>query len=144
MSSELNLLDKWLSFTRIHAELTNELDKALQANHQTTLNEFYVLFFLAQAPAKKLRLIELQQHVGLSQSAMSRLAVRMENKSCGVIKRLGLEDDRRGVCASITDRGEERLQAILETVTITLERALGPIRLDDLISALVHRGNTSL
>ena len=143
MSSKQNLLDKWLSFTRIHAELTNELDKTLQTNHQTTLNEFYVLFFLAQSPEKKLRLIELQRLVGLSQSAMSRLTVRLENKSCGVIKRMGFENDRRGVCASITERGEARLQEILVTVTATLERSFGAAKLDDLISSLAGTGNAA-
>ncbi|MFJ7637674.1 MarR family winged helix-turn-helix transcriptional regulator [Peribacillus sp. NPDC097264] len=124
MSHEQSLINTWLSFTHIHAELSNDLDRALQEKHQMPLNEFYVLLYLSQAPEKKLRLLELQRLVGLSQSAMSRLSVRMENKSCGVIKRLGYEDDRRGVCALITDKGEQRLREMLETVNETLNTSL--------------------
>lgn len=133
MSNEQSLMNTWLSFTHIHAMLSNELDRALQEKHQMPLNEFYVLLYLSQSPEKKLRLLELQQLVGLSQSAMSRLSVRMENKSCGVIKRLGYEDDRRGVCALITDKGEQRLQDILETVNETLTSSLSN---SDIASAL--------
>ncbi|WP_407407398.1 MarR family winged helix-turn-helix transcriptional regulator [Peribacillus sp.] len=124
MSHEQSLINTWLSFTHIHAELSNDLDRALQEKHQMPLNEFYVLLYLSQAPEKKLRLLELQRLVGLSQSAMSRLSVRMENKSCGVIKRLGYEDDRRGLCALITDKGEQRLREMLETVNETLNTSL--------------------
>ncbi|WP_285765762.1 MarR family transcriptional regulator [Peribacillus sp. SI8-4] len=138
MSSKQNLITTWLAFTRIHGELSNELDRMLQAGHQTTLNEFYVLLFLSEAPEKKLRLLELQQLVGLSQSAMSRLSVRMENKSCGVIQRLGYEDDRRGVCAIITDRGETRLQEILAAVNETLENALKKTEIDKALQLFVH------
>ncbi|MGE6378787.1 MarR family winged helix-turn-helix transcriptional regulator [Peribacillus muralis] len=138
MSSEQNLITTWLSFTRIHAELSNELDRMLQARHQTTLNEFYVLLFLSNTPEKKLRLLELQQLVGLSQSAMSRLSVRMENKTCGVIQRLGFENDRRGVCATITDRGEIRLQEILDTVNETLEKSFKKSDIDTALKLFVH------
>ncbi|CAH0290523.1 hypothetical protein SRABI96_04249 [Peribacillus sp. Bi96] len=138
MSSEQTLLNTWLSFTRIHAELANELDRMLQTRHQTALNEFYVLLFLSETPEKKLRLLELQQLVGLSQSAMSRLSVRMENKSCGVIQRLGYEDDRRGVCATITDLGEIRLQEILATVNETLEKSLNINDIDTALKLFVH------
>lgn len=130
MSHEQSLMNTWLSFTHIHAELSNDLDRALQEKYQMPLNEFYVLLYLSQSPEKKLRLLELQQLVGLSQSAMSRLSVRMENKSCGVIKRLGYEDDRRGVCALITDKGEQRLQDILETINETLKTSLSNIDID--------------
>ncbi|WP_198512571.1 MarR family winged helix-turn-helix transcriptional regulator [Bacillus sp. mrc49] len=138
MSSEQNLITTWLAFTRIHAELSNELDRMLQARHQMTLNEFYVLLFLSETPEKKLRLLELQQLVGLSQSAMSRLSVRMENKSCGVIQRIGYEDDRRGVCAIITDRGEIRLQEILATVNETLEKTFKKSEIDTALKLFAH------
>ena len=138
MSHEQSLINTWLSFTHIHAELSNDLDRALQEKHQMPLNEFYVLLYLSQAPEKKLRLLELQRLVGLSQSAMSRLSVRMENKSCGVIKRLGYEDDRRGVCALITDKGEQRLHEILETVNETLNTSLSNSDIDSALTFFMN------
>lgn len=143
MSHEQSLINTWLSFTHIHAELSNDLDRALQEKHQMPLNEFYVLLYLSQAPEKKLRLLELQRLVGLSQSAMSRLSVRMENKSCGVIKRLGYEDDRRGVCALITDKGEQRLHEILETVNETLNTSLSNSDIDSALTFFMNVKSSS-
>lgn len=138
MSNAQSLIDTWLSFTHIHAKLSSDLDRALQEKHQMPLKEFYVLLFLSKTPDKKLRLLELQQLVGLSQSAMSRLSVRMENKSCGVIERLGYEDDRRGVCALITDKGEQRLEEILATVNETLESSLTNSNMDDALNFFIQ------
>lgn len=102
------------------------------------LKEFYVLLYLSKTPDKKLRLLELQQLVGLSQSDMSRLSIRMENKSGGVIERLGYEDDRRGVCALITDKGEQRLEEILATVNETLESSLTNSNMDDALNFFIQ------
>lgn len=73
---------------------------------------------------------------------MSRLSVRMENKSCGVIQRLGYEDDRRGVCATITDRGELRLQEILATVNETLEKSLKTSDIDTALKFFINVKNS--
>ncbi|MGG3944273.1 hypothetical protein ABEV54_23030 [Peribacillus psychrosaccharolyticus] len=62
----------------------------------------------------------------------------MENKSCGVIKRLGYEDDRRGVCALITDKGEQRLQDILETINETLKTSLSNIDIDSALTFFMN------
>jgi DNA-binding MarR family transcriptional regulator len=86
-NQEKKYLDNWLSITNIQMGITNELESALQKNHNLSLKEFYVLYFLSKTSDKQLRLQQLQDMVGLSQSAISRLVVRLEAKSCGVLQR---------------------------------------------------------
>ncbi|GKU82215.1 MarR family winged helix-turn-helix transcriptional regulator [Niallia sp. NCCP-28] len=114
----------WLTLTSMQERVANELENALQAAHQLSLREFYVLLFLAQASEKKLRLQQLQEMVNLSQSALSRLVARMEAKSCGALQRHVCQDDRRGIYTSLTAYGEEKLAKAKKTFQQTLNEAL--------------------
>lgn len=96
----------------------------LQREFDMSLNEFYVLLFLSEAPEKKLRLQQLQSMVGLSQSAMSRLVSRFEEKGCGALERKICDDDRRGVYTSLTPIGEDKLSKASAAVNLVLEREL--------------------
>jgi len=118
------LLASWLAFTSIQEKAANELENALQAAHQLSLREFYVLLFLAQASEKKLRLQQLQEMVNLSQSALSRLVARMEAKSCGALERHICQDDRRGIYTSLTASGEEKFAKAKNTFQQTLNETL--------------------
>ncbi|MED4241112.1 MarR family transcriptional regulator [Priestia megaterium] len=95
--------------------LTNELQSALQKNHNLSLKEFYVLYFISQTSEKKLRLQQIQELVGLSQSATSRLVDRLEAENCGALQRHICEDDRRGIYTRLTPLGEEKLKKTLDT-----------------------------
>src|SRR3954464_7115008 len=117
-----HLITNWLSFSNLQMKITNELERSLQQNNQLSLNEFYVLLFLSEAPEKKLKLQQLQNNVGLSQSAMSRLVSRFEARDCGVLKRNICVDDRRAIYTSLTPQGEEKLKAAIVTFNETLER----------------------
>ncbi|KAE8557639.1 MarR family winged helix-turn-helix transcriptional regulator, partial [Paenibacillus polymyxa] len=107
-NNTIELLNIWLSLTKLQSNINDELEHALQENYSLSLNEFLVLYFLSQTEEKKLRLQHLQEMVGLSQSALSRLVVRMEAKSCGALQRHICEDDRRGIYTSMTDFGEKK------------------------------------
>ncbi|MCT2342991.1 MarR family transcriptional regulator [Niallia taxi] len=113
-------IESWLSLSGLQARIANELEHVLQNRHQLSLREFYVLLFLSKAPEKKLRLQQLQEMVGLSQSALSRLVTRLEAKNCGVLKRHICTDDRRGIYTSLTEYGEEKLKLSNETFSTTL------------------------
>ncbi|WP_412762564.1 MarR family winged helix-turn-helix transcriptional regulator [Priestia megaterium] len=109
------LLNNWLSLTNLQMSLTNELQSALQKNHNLSLKEFYVLYFISQTSEKKLRLQQIQELVGLSQSATSRLVDRLEAENCGALQRHICEDDRRGIYTRLTPLGEEKLKKTLDT-----------------------------
>jgi DNA-binding MarR family transcriptional regulator len=116
------LINNWFSFSNLQTKITNELESNLQQKHQLSLKEFYVLLFLSEVPEKKLKLQQLQNMVGLSQSAMSRLVSRFEAKDCGTLKRDICVDDRRAIFTSLTPEGEEKLKQAMVTFQDTLEK----------------------
>lgn len=117
------LLDNWLSFTNIQTSINNKLESALQENYSLSLKEFYVLYFLSQTSDKQLRLQKLEEMVGLSQSAISRLVGRMEAKSCGALQRHVCEDDRRGIYTRLTEIGENKFKRALVTFNEIIQSA---------------------
>lgn len=86
-----------------------------------------------------MRLQQLQEMVGLSQSAISRLVVRLEAKSCGVLQRQICEDDRRGIYTRLTRLGEEKLQISLNTVHEILHSAFSKGNLQDELQSLIKK-----
>lgn len=138
-NQEKKYLDNWLSITNIQMSITNELESALQKNHNLSLKEFYVLYFLSKTSEKQLRLQQLQEMVGLSQSAISRLVVRLEAKSCGVLQRQICEDDRRGIYTRLTTLGEEKLQISLNTVHEILHSAFSKGNLQEELQSLIEK-----
>ncbi|MFK4341934.1 MULTISPECIES: MarR family winged helix-turn-helix transcriptional regulator [unclassified Paenibacillus] len=124
LQHENELLDVWLSLSHIHSTLNDKLEQALLQNYDLSLKEFYVLSFISNSEDKELRLQQLQEMVGLSQSATSRLVVRMEAKNCGALQRHICEDDRRGVYTRITELGENKFQRALQTFNQVLQSEL--------------------
>ncbi|CAN7662505.1 MarR family transcriptional regulator [Peribacillus frigoritolerans] len=109
------LLDNWLSLTHIQMKINNALEAVFQEKYDLTLKEFYVLYYLSLAYNKRLRLQDLPDLVGLSQSAVSRLVTRLEARSCQTLQRSACEDDLRGVYTSLTTKGEEAVKECIET-----------------------------
>ncbi|KAB2492797.1 MarR family winged helix-turn-helix transcriptional regulator [Priestia endophytica] len=119
-----DLLDNWLSIINVQTNIANTLERALEEKYSLSLKEFYVLYFLSQTDDKQLRLQQLQEMVGLSQSAISRLVGRMEANSCGALERHLCEDDRRGIYTRLTPLGEEKLNKALATFEEILQSTL--------------------
>ncbi|PNQ85994.1 MarR family winged helix-turn-helix transcriptional regulator [Paenibacillus polymyxa] len=138
-NNTIELLNIWLSLTKLQSNINDELEHALQENYGLSLNEFLVLYFLSQTEEKKLRLQHLHEMVGLSQSALSRLVVRMEAKNCGALQRHICEDDRRGIYTSMTDFGEKKFDRALETFNQILESALSKDELKQKLQSLIEK-----
>ncbi|GIO08561.1 MarR family transcriptional regulator [Brevibacillus reuszeri] len=115
------MLSDWLTLTQIQASITSELERELQDKYNLSLNEFYVLYFLSQTNEKKLRLQKLQDMIGLSQSAVSRMVGRLEANNCKALQRHVCEADRRGIYTSLTEVGEENFHKALGTVNEILQ-----------------------
>ncbi|WP_419873287.1 MarR family winged helix-turn-helix transcriptional regulator [Candidatus Pristimantibacillus sp. PTI5] len=135
------ILDNWLSFTNIQMSINNKLETALQENYGLSLKEFYVLYFLSQTNDKELRLLQLQEMIGLSQSAISRLVGRMEAKSCGALQRHVCEDDRRGIYTRMTELGEEKLNMALLTFNEIFQTAFMEDGLQPELQSLIEKFN---
>ncbi|WP_144522906.1 MarR family winged helix-turn-helix transcriptional regulator [Bacillus pumilus] len=123
MSKELQLeiLNNWVNFNAMTDKIINELETALKEQNNISLKEFYVMYYLSQETDRKLRLQQLQELIGLSQSAMSRLVGRLEAKTCGSLERSTCEDDKRGIYTSLTQAGEERFGRALQTFNLAMK-----------------------
>ncbi|SFE72277.1 MarR family winged helix-turn-helix transcriptional regulator [Trichococcus pasteurii] len=122
---------QWLEINNFHLKVESTLEKSLQMNHNLSLKEFYVLYFLSQEPDQKLKLQDLEEKVGLSQSAVSRLVSKFEAKGCGALERNVCEQDRRIVHTSLTKTGAAKLAAAAATVEQVLTESFSemPVQL---------------
>ena len=112
-------LNDWLKLQSLTQQIDQELTAALQTLvDQISLNEFYVLHFLAQAEGQPLRVNDLSAKLGLSQSATSRMLTRFE-RTCEVIERQPSAVDKRSVLIHLTSAGWQYLQ--------NAERVVAPI-----------------
>ena len=98
----------WIGLIRAHATLTRKMDANLQAEHGLTINDYEVLLALARAPDRRMRRVDLAEHVLLTQSGITRLLQGLER--AGVVERADCPTDGRVVYAQLTERGYERLR----------------------------------
>lgn len=133
-----DLIANWLTLTHIQMNVTNELEANLQAKHGLSINEFYLLLFLSEAPEKKLKLQKLESMVGLSQSAISRLVSRFEAKGCGALERKACDDDRRSIYTALTSIGEDKLIRAQETFKDTLMKSFPEKDVEELLKQMIQ------
>ncbi|MEV4420547.1 MarR family winged helix-turn-helix transcriptional regulator [Patulibacter sp. NPDC049589] len=116
----------WSRVAAFASAVDASLGKWLLEQYRVGLTEYRALAHLADAPDKELRVNDLAQRVGLSQSSATRLVSRLDAKA--LTRRDVCPDDARGVYAVITDQGEalvrevrgpyeERVSALLGAVT---------------------------
>jgi DNA-binding MarR family transcriptional regulator len=96
--------ETWESLFRAQVAVMRKL-QAAPAFKNIALNEYDVLFTLSRCPSGWLRLNELNDHVLLSQSSLSRLVERLEKR--GYVERTPAPDDGRGVLVRLTEDGRE-------------------------------------
>lgn len=85
------------------AALLRVYERELQADCGISLGWYDVLVHLSEAPGRRLRMTDLAGALLLSPSWLSRRVERME--AAGLVRRSRATDDRRGVCAELTDTG---------------------------------------
>lgn len=119
-----NLTQEWLNRTREQKKNLELLETRLIEKSNITLNEYYVLYFLNISEEKEMRLNDLQLEIGLSQSAMSRMISRMENKNCSLIERHCCMTDRRGIYIGITKSGYLKLKSSQKIVDSIVRKFL--------------------
>ncbi|MEQ6353297.1 MarR family transcriptional regulator [Lysinibacillus sp. M3] len=129
MDNQETFMEDWLSIDTTMSKVKKETESILQANYNISLKEFYVLYYISKSPDKKLRLQQLQEKIGLSQSALSRLVAGMESSSCGALEKSVCTDDRRGTYTKLTELGETKLKKALQDFRWVVEKYLS---IDDL------------
>lgn len=106
-------LAAWRAYLRGHAGVTRALEAELVTGPGLTLAAYDVLVQLAEAPGRRLRMTELADAVLLSRSGITRLVDRLVRD--GLVERSPVAEDGRGVAATLTGAGLERLRGASRT-----------------------------
>ena len=101
-------LASWRAYLRGHATVTRALEADLVAGPRLSLASYDVLVQLVEAPGGRLRMTELADAVLLSRSGVTRLVDRLQRD--GLVVRAPVAEDGRGVAATITEHGVDRLR----------------------------------
>jgi DNA-binding MarR family transcriptional regulator len=115
--------ETWESLFRAQVAVMRRL-QAGPAFRKVALNEYDVLFTLSRCPSGWLRLNELNDHVLLSQSSLSRLVERLEKR--GLVVRMAAPDDGRGVLLKLTEEGSALQKEIGREHVRDISRLVGP------------------
>jgi DNA-binding MarR family transcriptional regulator len=105
-------VESWRSLNATHAAVHAALDSELRREHDISAVEFDVLERLAACQGD-VRMQELAAIVHLTQSTCSRVVARLEDE--GLALRAMCAIDRRGIYASVTEAGRERVAAAAPT-----------------------------
>ena len=97
----------WRAIARAVLVVPKALDADLLAGCGLNLAEYIALVNLSEAPGKSMRMSELAVESTLSASGVTRLIERMERQ--GLVARRQADQDARGMTATLTEAGLERL-----------------------------------
>jgi len=102
--NENSNLCTWLDMKHFENGIQIKLEKAL-IKYDLSPVEFSFLHYLYDQYDSKASLLEIKDSLQLSSAAVSRLAVRLENKDCKPIVRYHSDENHKEVCLQITDSG---------------------------------------
>ena len=122
MSVKSNPIDIWRELAATHASVHAALDRELRDQHDLSLVEYEVLDRLGACSEGHARMQELADSAHVNQSTCSRVVARLEEVE--LARRALCSEDRRGIYATITEAGRERLAAAAPTYRRVLEEAL--------------------
>lgn len=91
-------------------DIETHVAQLLQRQHRIGLSEYRALQHLAAAKQGELRIQELGTRLHLSQSAVSRLVLRLERD--GLAIRDLCPNDKRGVYSVLTETGRDKLKMV--------------------------------
>jgi DNA-binding MarR family transcriptional regulator len=153
MAEEPRWLDEkeqraWRAFVAAQRVVNGQIEQQLQRDAGIPHTYFEILVRLVDAEHGRLRMSELAVATLGSRSRLSHAVARLQQ--CGWVRREGIESDRRGQVAIITEQGREKLRETapghVETVRKAVFDALTPeqvAQLNDICAALVrHSGGT--
>jgi DNA-binding MarR family transcriptional regulator len=130
-------LETWAGLATILEWLPPALDAPLMSKFDLTHFEYGILFAIASAPDRSLRMSDLAGYANSSLSRMSRAVSRLQNR--GWVERSRNPQDGRSTRATLTDSGSEILKdanpdhvdtvrrLVLDPLTATQKRQLREI-----------------
>jgi DNA-binding MarR family transcriptional regulator len=100
--------DVWRRLLAVQCVLHERLDRELRTHGGVSLADYDVLVQLAEAPQQSLRMSELAGRLLLSRSGLTRRIDGMARE--GLVTREPCPDDGRGMMATLTAAGLDRLR----------------------------------
>jgi DNA-binding MarR family transcriptional regulator len=113
----------WYRLLQVSRLVLRELDRRLDEEHRTGVNEFDVLITLDNAADRRLRMTDLAEAVMLSSGGLTRLVGRLESR--GLLERVQDSSDLRGFYATLTSAGSEHLARARVTHDAVIEELIG-------------------
>lgn len=125
------MTELFITLNRFQARVNRKLDANLNG---ISLNELIIMNYLKQAPAGKMRRIDLAEKIGLTASGITRLLLPMEK--IGLIKKETDKNDARVSYVSLGRGGEEKLLEGLERLEIFGEELIGKNKSEKIIETI--------
>lgn len=115
-------INNWIEMTKYVHYTESLIEKTLKQQYHLSLKEFYVLYEIFSATGKKYKMNDLIKIVDLSQSAMSRLIVRIERMDCPLVFRQECVEDQRAMYIYLTEEGLTMTKKALNTYEQLIEK----------------------
>ncbi|MCD8821904.1 winged helix DNA-binding protein [Staphylococcus gallinarum] len=112
---EQQKIENWIELTKYVRYIDTMIEKSLKQQYNLSLKEFYVLYEIYKAKGKKYKINDLIKIVDLSQSAMSRLIVRIEKIAEPLVFRQECVEDQRAMYIYLTDEGLSVIEKAIKT-----------------------------
>jgi len=91
-----------------HRVIADAMERQLRAQAGLSLAQWEVLYRLDQAPAGRLRMVDITRQLCVSKSGVTQLVDRLER--AGLVARELSPSDRRLIYATLTEQGTETLR----------------------------------
>lgn len=115
MMEKQQKIDNWVQLTKYVHYIETLIEKKMKQSYNLRLKEFYVLYEIYKAKGKKYKINDLIKIVDLSQSAMSRLIVRIEKPEKALVVRQECVEDQRAMYIYLTEEGLKITESALNT-----------------------------
>ena len=106
-------VEAWINLLRGQSAATRAVNAQLVTDHGLTINDFECLLLLARAEDRRLRRVDLAEHLILTASGVTRLLDGLERE--GWVDRADCAADRRVTYAVLTDDGYRTLKEASRT-----------------------------
>jgi DNA-binding MarR family transcriptional regulator len=110
------------------------LERQLQRDVAMPMTYYIILAMLSEAPNRTLRMSELADIAGTSQSQLSHAATRLEES--GLVMRRRCETDKRGYLATLTDEGFDVLKRAAPSHVESVRTVLFDVLTDEQVAQL--------
>ena len=132
----------WTRFQRMHARLTDRLNREIARETGLSQADFEILCALIQQPDTPVRALALRCGIEWEKSRLSHQLRRMEQRN--LVTREVCEEDNRSILIRVTPTGRALAEAAKHHYDHALEDSIGDVLTADQLNALAAIADTVL